>query len=97
MHAVALRCEHREDIPCIDDPAPRFGWALESATSAARQTAYRLIVADHADDVAAGRGTLWDTGRVESGETVEIVYEGRPLPCASECAWRVRVWDEVER
>jgi alpha-L-rhamnosidase len=95
MHAVGLRCEHREDVPCVDDPAPRFSWALESATPGARQTAYRLIVGATPDDVAAGRGSLWDTGRVESSETVDIGYAGRPLPPASECGWAVQVWDET--
>ena len=62
MQAVALRCEHREDIPCVDDPAPRFGWALESAEPGDRQTAYRVLVAERAEDLAAERGTLWDSG-----------------------------------
>ena len=42
MRAVGLRCEHREDIPCIDDPAPRLGWQLESEEADQRQTGYRI-------------------------------------------------------
>src|SRR5919198_2282507 len=81
MHAVALRCEHREDVPCVDDPAPRFSWALEGGR---RQTAYRIRV---------GEGLL-DTGRVASSATLDIAYGGRPLPPGSELEWRVQVWDE---
>jgi alpha-L-rhamnosidase len=81
MNAVALRCEHREDVPCIDAPAPRLGWALEGGT---RQTAYRIRVGDH-----------WDSGRVESANSVDIAYAGRPLPAASEISWTVQVWDEA--
>ena len=31
MHPIDLRCEHRGDVPCVDDPAPRLSWALESS------------------------------------------------------------------
>ena len=48
MRAAGLRCEHREDIPCIDDPAPRLSWSLEGGQ---RQTAYQLRVEG-----------LWDSG-----------------------------------
>jgi len=62
MQAVALRCEHREDVPCVDSDAPRLSWALDSPEPGKRQTAYRIQV--------AGAGVcLWDTGCVESAET----------------------------
>src|SRR4051812_30615057 len=93
MQAVALRCEHRDDIPSVDDPAPRFTWALKSAEPADRQTAYRVLVAERVEHLAAECGTLWDSGRVTSAETVGIPYAGRLLPPLSECAWSVQVWD----
>ena len=40
MRPVQLRCEQREDVPCIDTPAPRLSWALEGGE---RQTAYRVL------------------------------------------------------
>src|SRR4051794_30183584 len=95
MLAVALRCEHREDVPCVDDPAPRLGWALESAQPNKRQQAYRILVARRPGELAAERGTLWDSGPVPSSDTIEIPYAGPPLPPAGEYAWAVRVWDEA--
>jgi len=70
MRAAGLRCEHREDIPCIDDPAPRLSWSLEGGQ---RQTAYQLRVEG-----------LWDSGRVTSSDSVDVAYAGPPLPAASE-------------
>ena len=84
LRPVHLRCEQREDVPCVDHPAPRLGWALESAGSDKRQTAYRIRV-----------GEWWDSGRVESANSVDIAYAGRPLPAAAECVWTVQVWDEA--
>ena len=88
MHAIRLRCEHREDVPCIDAPAPRLSWALESGERDKRQTAYRIRVAE-------GEDTLWDSGRVASPATVDVAYAGRPLPPRAEFAWSVQVWDEA--
>jgi alpha-L-rhamnosidase len=97
MQAVSLRCEHREDIPCVDAVAPRLGWALESSQRGARQTEYRILVAGRDGDLAAERGTLWDSGRVRSARSVDIPYAGRPLPPAAECVWTVQVWDATGR
>src|SRR5215213_5732641 len=88
MRAIDLRCEHRRDVPCVDDPAPRLSWTLESSERAKRQTAYRIRV-------TSGDALLWDSGRVESSSTVDVVYAGRALPPADEFSWTVQVWDEA--
>ena len=80
-------------MPCVDSAAPRLSWALASARRDERQTAYRIVAGEDEDDVRAGRGTLWDTGRVESPDCVDIAYAGRRLPPAAEIAWAVQVWD----
>jgi alpha-L-rhamnosidase len=90
MHPIDLRCEHRRDVPCVDDPAPRLSWALESSGDAKRQSAYQVVVSLDPD----GDAPLWDSGRVESSSSVDVVYAGRELPPASDCWWSVRVWDE---
>jgi alpha-L-rhamnosidase len=90
-----LRCEHREDVPLIDAEAPRFGWVLEADGRDRRQSAYRILVASSAADLAAERGDLWDSGVVDSEATLEIAYAGQPLPPASELHWTVRVRDEA--
>jgi alpha-L-rhamnosidase len=86
LRPVRLRCEQREDAPCIDTPAPRLGWALASGGEGRRQTAYRIRVGEH--------GALWDSGKVASERSVDIAYAGRELPPASEFSWTVEVWDE---
>jgi len=87
VRPAGLRCEHREDIPCIDTPAPRLSWALESDGHDKRQTAYRVLVGE--------RGALWDGGKVASERSIDVAYAGRELPPASEFAWTVQVWDEA--
>jgi alpha-L-rhamnosidase len=88
-----LRCEHRLDVPCVDDPAPRFGWTLRADRRDERQTGYAVVVAARAGDLAPGAEALWDTGRVASSDSVEVPYAGPPLPPGAELWWMVRVGD----
>ena len=57
------------------------------------QTAYRILVAGSADKLAAGRGDLWDSGRVKSDASIMIPYAGRTLTQNQACFWKVQVWD----
>ncbi|MFF3749289.1 family 78 glycoside hydrolase catalytic domain [Streptomyces sp. NPDC002018] len=59
----------------------------------ARQSAYQIRTAADPRDLAAGRGLLWDTGRVESDRGVAVPYAGPPLPPRTRTHWQVRVWD----
>jgi alpha-L-rhamnosidase len=95
LRAIDLRCEHRHDVPCIDHPAPRLSWTLESPGRAKRQSAYQIIVSTDPSELRAGVGTLWDSGRVESDCSVDVVYAGRALPPRSCFWWAVRAWDET--
>jgi len=94
-----LRCEYRENPAGIGETAPRLGWGLEAPADArgVRQTAYRILVASTPELLAAGRGDLWDTGKVASDTTQQIVYAGKPLASRQQCWWQVRVWDEAGR
>jgi alpha-L-rhamnosidase len=90
MRAVGLRCEHREDTPCVDDPAPRLSWQLQSDEAEQRQTGYRIVV--ETDDQ-----TLWDSGLVNGSASVDVAYAGRSLPSGALCTWRVQVRDRNGR
>ena len=95
MYPVDLRCEHRGGVPCVDDPAPRLSWTLEASGRDERQSAYRILVAADPQELWAGPARLWDSGRVESAVSVDVVYAGRALPPATDCWWAVQVWDAV--
>ncbi|MGD0898937.1 MAG: glycoside hydrolase family 78 protein [Thermoguttaceae bacterium] len=89
-----LRCEYRVDPRGIDQKEPRLSWTLQSAERGQKQTAYQVLVASRAEDLAAGRGDLWDSGKVAGDETTAIVYAGKPLRSGMRCCWTVRVWDK---
>jgi alpha-L-rhamnosidase len=88
-----LRCEYRVDPLGIDVTQPRLCWEMHDPRRAAAQTAYQILVASTPEKLAAGQGDLWDSGRVKSDETTQIVYAGKPLGSRMQCFWKVRLWD----
>ena len=94
-HVTHLRCEYLETPLGIDETAPRLSWVIESNRRGTRQIAYRLLVASTPEKLAADKGDVWDSSRVESNQTTHVVYSGRPLRSRDGCHWRVEVWDET--
>lgn len=89
-----LECEHLRNPLGIDVTAPRLSWILhdDEALRGLKQTAYHLLVASSPEKLAAGKGGLWDSGRVESDQSVLVPYAGKALASYQDCYWKVRVW-----
>src|ERR1051325_2369455 len=88
-----LRCEYLTNPLGIDSPRPRLSWTLESKARAQDQSAYQVVVASSEAKLNSNTSDLWDSGKVASGETLHISYEGKPLASSERCCWKVRVWD----
>ncbi|HYO24988.1 MAG TPA: family 78 glycoside hydrolase catalytic domain, partial [Lacipirellulaceae bacterium] len=93
MTARGLRCEFLDAPEGIDARAPRLSWINQSDERGERQTGYRLLVASSAEKLAQDQGDLWDTGRVDSSESIHVPYAGAALATHQECYWKVQVWD----
>jgi alpha-L-rhamnosidase len=87
------RCEYRVDPLGIDVTEPRLSWEMRDARRGAKQTAYQILVASTPEKLAADQGDLWDSGRVASDQSTQIVYAGKPLQSRMRCHWKVRLWD----
>ncbi|MCL5098702.1 MAG: family 78 glycoside hydrolase catalytic domain [Candidatus Omnitrophica bacterium] len=88
-----LRCEYRLNPQGIDVPQPRLSWVLESNQRGQKQTACQLLVASSSEILDRNEGDLWDSGKVGSADSIQVVYRGRPLKARMRCYWKVRVWD----
>lgn len=93
MRVENLRCEYLVDPLGMDEAQPRLSWTLASARRGETQTAYRILVASSPEALARDEGDMWDSGRVTSNETAQIVYAGKPLVSRQMCWWKARVWD----
>src|ERR671910_1239236 len=93
LRPMGLKCEYRVDPLGIDARVPRLSWALESEGRGQVQSAYRILAARSEENLEAEESLLWDSGRVESGRSVGVEYEGEALRSGSRCVWKVRVWN----
>jgi len=94
VSVAELRCEYRENPLGIDDLAPRLCWQLKSDERGQRQTAYRILVASSADFLLRGQGDLWDSGKVDSDQSLHVRYAGKSLGSREQCFWKVKTWDK---
>ncbi|MDR1455201.1 MAG: glycoside hydrolase family 78 protein, partial [Tannerella sp.] len=96
-----MRCEYQTRPVGIEVSSPRFSWSLAAEERGVYQTAYRIIVSDNLADVRNRRGNCWDSGLQESGNTIQVAFEGEALRSNRSYYWRVcsavndrTVWSE---
>ncbi|MGH9345418.1 MAG: family 78 glycoside hydrolase catalytic domain [Terriglobia bacterium] len=97
LRAAGLRGEYRLNPLAVGATPPHLGWMLASHQRAERQTAYQILVANSEAKLAANLGDLWNSGRVDTAQTIQIPYQGKPLSSRAICYWKVRVWDAQGR
>ncbi len=93
-----LRCEYRVNPLGIDVAEPRLSWrvvAVQPGARGLRQSAYRILVASSEANLQASRGDLWDSGKVGSDDSTQVIYKGFPLASGARAFWKVQVWDQA--
>src|SRR5215471_3983901 len=81
---IRLRTEYKENPIGIDVRRPRFGWQIVSEERGVVQSAYQVRVAG---------GVLWDSGKVNSDESIHVAYDGPALQSGQRYYWQARIWD----
>ena len=99
-----MRTEYHNSPIGMDEPKPRFSYRVYPSAGGALgsrrpdpvppkyQTARRIRVKE-----TKSEREVWDSGWVESGETIQIEYEGEPLKPFTAYTWSVEVKDESGR
>ena len=88
-----LRCEYLENPLGTDALFPHLSWQSDSTVRNWTQAAYEIFVASTDEGLRAGKADIWDSGKVDSAESVGIVYRGPALESRKRYFWKVRVWD----
>lgn len=91
FHPTDLRCEFITDPLALDTAHPRLSWRISTSKRGWKQSAYQLV----AEEPGGKTGSLWDTGKVASSQSIGIEYHGKPLRSHQAIVWRVRVWDST--
>lgn len=75
----------------IIDSRPEFAWQLP--TSAVVQKGYQILVASTQDKLANDIGDVWDSGKVQSQQSINIELAGPALKENTRYFWKVRYYD----
>jgi hypothetical protein len=77
----------------ITTAVPEFGWDYNPSCQNDAQTAYRIIVASSDDLANRGTGDIWDSGMVNSSDSINVPYGGKELRPDTDYYWRVQTTD----
>ncbi|MDF7823466.1 family 78 glycoside hydrolase catalytic domain [Pontiellaceae bacterium B12227] len=78
-------CEGFVEPLGLHDATPTFSWKLPLGVE--KQTAYRIEVRE--------KEVVWDSGWVDSDQSVFVPYGGKPLESRQQLSWRVDYKDET--
>lgn len=87
-----LKCETLNNPEGIGTSTPRLSWIIESNERNTAQVAYHIIAASSIDKLNEQSADLWNTGRIESKQSVFITYTGKPLQSRSDVYWKIKVY-----
>ena len=88
-----LKCQSISNPVGISIDHPVFSWITGSREKGQRQTAYQIIIADNEQDINQNRGNVWDSGKVDSGQSNAVSYSGSSLQSDHNYFWKVKIWD----
>lgn len=86
---VGLKTDYMDEPVGIDTKAPVFSWQMESSERNMLQESYRIVVRRDAPDGE----TVWDSGKITDGRSVNIAYAGEALLPQTVYYWTAEVWD----
>ncbi|RPI68850.1 MAG: alpha-L-rhamnosidase, partial [Ignavibacteriales bacterium] len=93
-----LVCEYKVNPLGIDVLNPRLSWMLPSdpANRNVIQTAYQIQVC--LDKPTFNSSNLvWDSDKIMSDQSTQIVYSGLPVVSLERYYWRIKYWDNKGR
>ena len=76
---IDLRCDYAVNPLGVDSQNPRLFWKLSGRERGEKQIAYQVLVASAEKNLARDNGDLWNSGKVESDDSIQIAYAGAVL------------------
>lgn len=73
----------------ISNRNPKFGWIVPAKT----QKSYQILVASSKAVLADNIGDYWDSNKINSNQSINIIYTGKLLLSNASYWWKVKIWD----
>ncbi|WP_298495919.1 family 78 glycoside hydrolase catalytic domain [uncultured Algibacter sp.] len=78
------------------DATPSFSWKLAQNKNIKKQTAYSIVVASE-PELLPNNADLWESGKVESEQTLFVKYKGKKLSSRQKVYWQLKFWDQDKK
>ncbi len=92
-----LVCEYHTNPVGIDVQNPRLSWKIFSDSEKVLQSVYEIRVADSPANLNRKNRLIWESGKVNSSQSVNVEYQGPALESMQRVYWQVRVWDNQNK
>lgn len=92
-----LQCEYHKNPLGTDVVQPRLSWQINSDENNVLQSAYEIRVAENRSNLNRASKQLWNSGKVNSDQSVNVVYTGPEIPPMQRVWWQVRIWDQEQK
>lgn len=94
MELYDLKCEALNNPLGIDNTLPHISWKIKSNRSETKQKAYQILAATNESLLSEDKADLWNSQKIESDQSIWVLYAGKELSSRSLVYWKVRIWDE---
>ncbi|OVE79074.1 hypothetical protein BVY01_03540 [bacterium I07] len=78
----------------ISTTRPDFSWIMNSQIPGDHQTAWQILVASNSELLDRNSGDMWDSGKIDSDNSVQAAYKGSGLKSGNSYWWKVRLWNK---
>ncbi len=92
-----LQCESLTNPLGISTSTPGLSWKIMSDVNESIQSSYQILAASDSLKLTEKDADLWNSGKVNSQESVMVNWKGKSLSSRSLVYWKVKVWNNKEK
>ncbi len=93
LKLASLKTEYKTNPLGLEVAHPRFFWKMVSNQEAVMQIAYQIKAASNLEQLKSEKNLLWNSGKVDSDQSIQVAYQGKALLSGQKVYWQVKVWD----
>ena len=90
-----IRCESKQDPIGIEVHHPHLSWVINSMERDVQQTAYHVLVADNPEKLKNNIGNIWDSKKINSSQSIQVLFKGKNLNSGSKYFWKLPRSDSI--
>lgn len=88
------QCNINEVASSPEKQLAAFSWQMNALQRNQSQSAYRILVASSFKNLKAEKDLLWDSGKINSDQSVLVSADGLKLEPAKTYYWKVNIWNQ---